>query len=175
MKKIVLRFGLYSAITIVTLFFLSWSLFGNNENYTVKEVFGYASMVIALLFVFFGIKQYRDRVNQGLLSFGKGLQVGILIVLMASIAFGLFDLLYITVLNPEFLDTYFNFQISQLQHSLPPAEFESKRKELEAAKRMMENPIVNFLLMFATVFIIGVIVTVISSLLLMRKPKPAIG
>jgi len=174
MKKVVLRFGLISSITIVLLFLLSWILFGSQNNYTVKEIFGYASMVIALVFVFFGIKQYRDSVNHGRLSFGKGLQVGILIVLMASIAFGLFDIFYLKVLNPGFLDQYFNFQIAQMQQSLPPAEVESKRKEMEAAKAMMENPVVNFLLMFATVFIIGVIVSVISSLILMRKPKPAI-
>ena len=174
MKKVVLRFGLFSAITIVLLFFLSWVLFGSQDNYTVKEIFGYASMIISMVFVFFGIKQYRDSVNQGVLGFGKGLQVGILIVLMASVAFGLFSVLYVNLLNPEFFDKFYNFQIAQLQQSLPPAEFESKRKEMEASKAMMQNPFFNFLLMFATVLIVGVMATVISSLILMRKPKPAI-
>ena len=171
MKKVVLRFGLLSAITVVFLFFLSWVLFGSQDNYTVKEIFGYSSMVIAMVFVFFGIKQYRDSVNQGALPFGKGLQVGILIVLMASTAFGLFSVLYVNLLNPEFFDKFYNFQITQLQQSLPPAEFESRRKEMEASKAMMQNPIFNFLLMFATVLIVGVIATVISSLILMRKPN----
>ena len=174
MKKVVLRFGLYSAITIVFLFLLSWIIFGSNDNYTVKEIFGYASMVVALLFVFFGIKQYRDRANQGILSFGKGMKVGILIVLMASTAFGLFSVFYVNFLNPEFFDKYYNFQITQMQESLPPAEFESWKKDMEASKGIMQNPIANFLLMFATVLIIGVIVTVISSLVLMRKPRTAV-
>jgi hypothetical protein len=174
MKKIVFRFGLYSAITIIALFSLKFMILGLDGNWTAQEIAGYASMVIALLFVFFGIKQYRDRINHGTLTFGKGLKVGILIALIASTAFGLFDIIYIYFINPEFFDKYFGFQMTQMQQRLPPAEFETWKKQMESMREVIQNPVVNFFLMFATVLIIGLIITVVSSLILMRKPRPVV-
>ena len=173
MKKVVLRFGLYSAITITALFLLKWILFGN-DNFSLQETLGWASMVLALLFVFFGIKHYRDTINQGLLTFGRGMKVGLLIVLIASAAFGVFDLIYITV-NPDFFDKYYTYKLAEMQQSLPAAELESWKKDYQSTMEIVKNPIVNFLVMFATVFIIGVIISVISSLILMRKPKPSLA
>ena len=173
MKKVALRFGLYSAITITALFLLKWVFLGN-DNFGLQETLGWASMVLALLFVFFGIKQYRDTVSHGSLTFGRGMKVGLLIVLIASTAFGLFDLVYIT-LNPDFFDKYYNYKLAEMQQTLSSAELESWKKEYQSTMQIVQKPIVNFLVMFATVFIIGVIISVISSLILMRKPKPALA
>ena len=174
MKKIVWRFGLYAAFLLIVLFLLKFAILGN-DNWALQEVLGWASMVLGLLFVFFGIKHYRDHVNQGVLSFGKGMKVGLLIILIPTVAFGIFDVVYIKLINPDFFDKYYSFYSTQMQQTLPQAEFESWKTKMEASKKMFQNPFVNFLVMSATIFIIGVIITVISSLILMRKPKVAIG
>ena len=173
MKKIALRYGLYAASILIGLFLLKWTILGN-DNFDLQEILGWASMVLALLFVFFGIKHYRDHVNQGALSFGKGMKVGLLIVLLPALAFGVFDVIYLEFINPEFFDKYYGFHLTQMQQSLPPAEFESWKKQMETSRGILQNPLVNFLVMSATIFIIGVIVTVISSLILMRKPRVAV-
>jgi hypothetical protein len=45
---------------------------------------GYASMLIAFSLVFVGIRNYRDKFNEGVISFGKAFKIGIMIVLIAS-------------------------------------------------------------------------------------------
>ena len=99
MKKSVLRYGGYSAAVLVILFVIGVAL-GEGLDYGIREVIGYASIILSLLFVFFGIKHYRDQENNGLISFGKGLVIGLLISVIASLAFGLIDLIYVRFINP---------------------------------------------------------------------------
>jgi hypothetical protein len=48
-------------------------------------------MLLAMVFVFLGIRHFRDHENEGMLTFGQGLKIGVLIVLIPAVAFGLFD------------------------------------------------------------------------------------
>lgn len=168
MKKTILRFGVYGIITIFILSLLIWSLIGSMDDVT-GEIIGYSSMVISLLFVYFGIKHFRDKENNGLLTFGKALLIGILISLMVSLAFGLLDVIYVKFINPEFMTDYYARNLEQLQASLPAEEFEIKKAELESEKEMFLNPFIHFFIMSMMVFIIGFIISMLSALVLQRK------
>jgi Protein of unknown function (DUF4199) len=115
------------------------------------------------------MRQYRDKWNNGQLSFGQGLKVGILIVLIPSVAFGLFDLLYTEVLHPGWVDEYYAKYIERIKASTPPSQLEAALRKANNQKEMFSNPLIQFLLMSATVFIIGLIVTIISALTLRRR------
>ncbi|SHG72026.1 DUF4199 domain-containing protein [Flagellimonas flava] len=168
MKKTVLRYGTYGAITICVLFLLSWFLLGDLP-FSTQEVLGYASMVISLGFVFFGIKHFRDKENGGIISFKKALTIGILISLITALAFGILDVIYTEILNPDFMEAYYQATISNLRENLPPEEFEVQLAEIEAQKTMFSNPLFSFALMAMTVFVIGFIISLISALILQRK------
>ena len=168
MKKTVLRFGLYGAVTICLLFLLTWFLL-KDSNFEFSEALGYLSMVVALSFVYFGIKNYRDQENEGPISFAKGLIIGILISLITAIAFGIIDVIYITYINPDFTETYYNEAVEEMRQQLSAAEFEVKLKELEQQKALFSNSLFAFALMSGTVLVIGFIISLISALLLQRK------
>lgn len=169
MKNTILRYGLRSAITICSLSLAGWFL-GKNLDYSVQEVIGYAGMIVSLLFVFLGIKHYRDKENNGIVSFGKAVLIGILITLIAALAFGILDVIYIKYINPDFMAEYYSHYVEQMKNSLPQAELQTKLVELEAQKELFSNTFMSFFLMFATVFIIGFIISLISALMLQRKP-----
>ncbi len=168
MKNTVIKYGIRSAITITILFLLALTL-GKNLDYGLQEVIGYASMVISLLFVFFGIKHFRDNENNGVVSFKKALLIGILITLFAALAFGIIDLIYIKYINPDFTAEYYARSVEQLKNSLTGVELETKLAEMESQKELFMNPLVSFLLMSFTVFLVGLIISLISSLILQRK------
>jgi hypothetical protein len=126
-------------------------------------------MILSMIFVFMGIRHYRDHVNNGALSFSQGLRVGLLIVLIPAVFFGLFDLLYTEVLNPSWADEYYGFQADKIKASVPPEQLQAKLDKLQKDREMFNNPAFQFLLMAGTVFIIGFIVTIISSLTLRRN------
>ena len=168
MKKTVLRFGAYGAITICVLFMISWFVLDHLPMST-QEVMGYVSIVVSLSFVYFGIRHFRNKENDGKVSFKKALTIGILISLITALAFGLLDVLYTEVLNPDFMDDYYGEVVETMRANLPAAELDAQLAQLEAEREQFSNPFISFTIMSATVFIIGCIVTLLSSLILQRK------
>lgn len=170
MKKTVLRYGGFSVLFMVLFFFVEMLVFAQKKEFKIQEIFGWVGIFISTMFIFFGIRYYRDQYNDGLLSFGKGLKVGLLILLMPSLAFGIFNVIYV-MLNPDFMETYYNYQVTQLKESLPAGEAALKIQAMEKEKEMWMSPAVQFFGMFLSVFAVGMVVTVISALVLRRGVK----
>ncbi|HKX84187.1 MAG TPA: DUF4199 domain-containing protein, partial [Pyrinomonadaceae bacterium] len=88
MKKVVLTFGLIAgAIVAVLVWVIAWLCDRDIISLDRAEIVGYATMLIALTMVFFGIKSYRDNYSGGCISFGKGVKVGLLISLVAALMY----------------------------------------------------------------------------------------
>ena len=170
MKKTILKFGLYSAITIVVLFSINLFTPLAELDMGIQEVLGYLAMFIALIFVFFGIKSYRDQQLNGSISFGKGFKLGFLITLIPATIFGIFDVIYI-LMNPEFFQNYRDAAVADLEKQFSGAELTAKIKEIDDMMAFAGNPAFDFFLMFSTVLILGIIVSLISSFIL-RKDTP---
>ena len=170
MKKTILRYGLYGASCICILFLLPW-LIGENLSYSVLEIIGYVSIVVSLSFVFFGIRHFRDKINDGRVSFGKALVLGLAISLITALAFGVLDVIYIKYINPDFTEEYYARNLAQLEETLPAAEFEIKRAKMESEKELFSSPVMNFIIMSMTVFVIGFIISLLSAMILQRKKQ----
>jgi Protein of unknown function (DUF4199) len=170
MKQVIFRYGLYATLVIVGLGMVDFFIVSKYAGIAVQEVTGYLTMLLAMIFVFMGIRHYRDRVNGGALSFAQGMKTGILIVLIPSVFFGLFDLLYTEVIKPDWLETYYAAYMERIKASTPPDKLAAALAKANREKEIFANPVYQFLLMAATVFIIGLIVTIISALTLRKKP-----
>ncbi|MGC1205454.1 MAG: DUF4199 domain-containing protein [Flavobacteriaceae bacterium] len=168
MKQSVLKFGLYSSLTLVILFAIQFSI-EDKLDYSSSEVFGYISIVLALLFIYFAIKHYRDSINNGKVSFGKSLLIGVLISALAGLTFGIINYVYVEVINPEFMTEYYGYMVEKARTSLTTEEFQIKLQAMEAEKALFSNSIISSLVMSATVLIIGFIISLISGLILQRK------
>ena len=170
MKNLVLRYGFYATLIAVGIQIILYFLidFKAKENFDLGEILGYSTILLSMIFVFLGIKKHRDENNDGVISFWEALKVGVLIVLIPSIAFGLYNWFYVEVMDPEFMDNYFKYQMEKMQASMSASEFETKKAEMEAQKDMFQNPLLGSVVMFMTVFVIGFIVSLISSMVLKR-------
>ena len=84
MKKTVITYGLIAgAIVTAMMIYATYSCY-QDTNFKASEIFGYATMLIAFTFVFIGIKNFRDKQNSGVITFGKAFKIGLLITLIAS-------------------------------------------------------------------------------------------
>lgn len=175
MKQVVFRYGIYATLAIVGLSAIHFFIIMPNVSWANAEVAGYLTMILSMIFVFMGIRYYRDHINRGTLTFGEGLKTGLLIILIPSVAFGFFDILYTEVINPSWANEYYTKMAERIKSTAAPDQVARKLKELQEGKEMFSNPVFQFLLMAATVFIIGFIVTIISSLTLMKKKKAVIA
>lgn len=168
MKKTVFKYGLYGSVTISILFLSSWFL-GDGLDFSTQEIIGYASMIVSLSFVYFGIKHFRDYENTGNISLKKGLLIGVLISLLTALTFGVLDVIYIKFINPDFLTEYYDVAIENMRETLSNEEFKVKLAEMESEKELFSSTFMSFFIMAMTVFIIGFIVSLLSALLLQRK------
>lgn len=168
MQRIVWRYGGFSILIVVFFFICTWLLF-NSPNYTNHAILNWIGIVLCLVFVFVGIKDYRDRENQGMLSFGEGMKVGIFIVLLPTLAFGLLDVLYVKYLDPAFFDKYYAWVVNQMQSKFPANEWAARLKKIQQRRSFFGTPTGQFVVMSLSVFVVGLIITAISTLLLKRK------
>ena len=171
MQKTVFRFGLYGIALMLVVLVPSFLIFKDKENWEAQEILGYITIVISLLFVYFGIRHWRDNYNNGNLSFGQGLKLGTLITLFPAIAFGVLSWLEMSVMDPEFSNKYYNHYIQKIKASTPPEKLQEALQKLESEKELFANPLLQFFMMFLTVFLIGIVITVVSSLILHRKEQ----
>ncbi len=168
MKKTVLKYGSYGLLTGVVLFLIS-ILVTKSLDYSLQEILGYVTMVATLSFIFFGIKHYRDKVNNGVVSFGKALVIGLLISALVGLGVAIADYIYTTVINPDFAQEYLDRTIEIYETQYSGAELEAKKTEI--TQQMEDYGSSGFMaaLMFMTVLVIGFIISLISGLILQRK------
>jgi len=82
MKKNVLVFGVISGLIAAVTMLISMEVVINNPKYHGSMWVGYGSMIVAFSLIFVGIKNLRDKFNNGFISFGKAFKTGLLIALI---------------------------------------------------------------------------------------------
>jgi len=174
MKKVVLTFGLFAGLIIAGLVWVTAILVDRGAiGFNRLEVVGYASMIIALSMVFFGIKSYRDNSAGGTMKFWKGVQVGALISVIAGILYWGGAISY-GIVNPGF-DERFMKQFTQLkvvklqEQGAPQAQIDAAKAEVDMMAGLFKNPVLFFLVCMMEILPVGIIVTLVSAALLRRK------
>ena len=153
MKSTVLKYGSYGLIVGFIIFILHLSLGIDNLDYSTNEILGYVSIFLSLSFIFFGLKHYRDKVNNGVLSLGKAITIGILISLLVGLGIAIADFVYTKFIDPEFFNRYTELMIEQ--------------GKADQVIEMTSTTAALFMLVLVTV--IGFIISLISGLILQRK------
>jgi hypothetical protein len=174
MRKVVLTFGLLAGVTVSIFSIIIMRLCeGGRISLDNSDLIGYGSMVIALSMIFFGIKSYRDNYQNGAIRFGKAVQVGLLIVLVATLLFAVAAEIYYQVdpaAQAVLMDKYADHHISRLKQTGAAAiEIEQKTREMTNLKEMNKSAVIRFAMSVAIILPVGLVITLISAALLRRK------
>ena len=113
MRNTVIKFGSYGLIVGLIIFILHLVIGINRFDYATNEVLGYISIFLSLSFVFFGIKHYRDQVNDGVVTLGKAIIIGLLISVFVAIGIAVADFIYTKFIDPSFYSNYNQMLIEQ--------------------------------------------------------------
>jgi len=173
MKKNIIVYGLIAGLVVSILMLASVNYMSHcegNVDYGTSMLIGYASMLLAFSLVFIGIRNYRNKYNGGIISFGKAFKIGILMVLIASTIYvvaWLFDYYFFI---PDFAEKYSAHTLDELKASgASQIEIDKQTKEMANFVRMFKNPLFNAMMTYVEILPVGLIVTLISSLILKRK------
>lgn len=171
MTKIVLVFGLISGIISAGLMWILMGFVGPGTiDFDSGMLWGYATMIIALSLVFFGIRSYRAN-NGGRITFFKGLQVGILISLISAVCYAAsWEVYQRNGRGEEFIQKYSTYYLDKMKkEGASDAEIEKARVENAQFAELYKNFFARFGMTLMEILPVGIIVTLISAALLRKR------
>lgn len=165
MGRIILVYGTIAGLTVALLMRIAMMLFP--EGGTGGMVAGFASMIVALSFVFVGVKRYRDVELGGVIRFGKAFGVGLGIAAIATCFYVAAWELYLYVTNYSFMDDYTRIALEQAQKAGKSAsEIAAMAKELEGFKALYANPLSRMAVTASEISPVAILMPLLSAALL---------
>lgn len=171
MRRIILINGVIAGLIVSGILVITHPLVEDGTIGMNSSMFlGYASMVLAFSMVFVGIKTYRDRILQGVITFGQGCKVGLLITLIASVMYAVTWDVYYRVTDSEFLQKYTAHYIEKMEtEGASQEEIASMRTEMDAFSRMYENTFIRFCFTLLEIVPVGIAITLLSAAVLRKR------
>jgi hypothetical protein len=171
MNKTVLTFGLIGGAILSGIMAISLPFhdaLGNDR----AMVIGYASMVLAFMMVYFGVRSYRDTVAGGTISFRRALGIGALIAALASTCYvATWEVMYHTVAS-DYL-THYQAKMLEKERAAGASEevLAQKAAEMEKFAELYKNPAINAAMTFLEPLPVALIMAFVSAGLLRRRDK----
>jgi hypothetical protein len=137
--------------------------------------FGYSVMLVAMSFIFVGVKRYRDVEGGGVIRFWRALGLGLLIALIACIAYMLIWEVYLALTHYRFMDDFIAATLNKARlHGKSAAEIAKLAAELEPMRDSYNNDVpFRMWMTFMEVAPVGLVVALFSTILCNPRLLPA--
>lgn len=177
MNRTILIFGLFAGAIVSALMTLSMLLTkGNQAAFEWSMVIGYASMLLAFCLIFVAIRSYRDRYRQGTISFGTGFRIGLGITVIASVLYTLTWVVLYKTVYPEFPQNYRRYTLEKMRtEGKSSAEISAAATQIDTMFADYDTWYVLLGYTFLEIFPVGLLVSLLSALILKRKPAPVLA
>ncbi|WP_298508040.1 DUF4199 domain-containing protein [uncultured Kordia sp.] len=171
MKNTVLKYGIYSFI-LASILFSSALYFGYALAFKTHGIIGYATITASLVFVYFGVKHYKNHDLDGEIDFKKAFTIGFGIASFAAIAFAVIDAIYISTINPGFSQDYIAHEIGLLEtEKLTAAAMYIEKKSIALRSEVFESATIVFFVTLMMVLVVGTVISLLSALTLHKKQE----
>lgn len=170
MKKTIIKNGLISSLIVCAAMATSMALMKNGCGSTTSMMVGYASMLVAFIFIFVAVKSYRDKENGGVITFWTGLKIGLLISLIASTCYVVTWAIEYKYFMPDFMTKYAASAIAQIKASgQSQAIIDAEIKKTMEMQESYKNPVYFTMITYSEILPVGILVSVISAWIFKRK------
>ena len=168
MKKVILIFGIIAGIIVSAMLFISMA--GGSMDFENGELLGYATMIIALSTIFFGIKTCRDKYLNGSIRFGRAFLMGLYISLVASTMYMASWMIIINTYGADFMDEYYQYSVEKLKNSgEEQQEIDLQIQQMEEYKELYKSPVVQIGVTYLEILPVGLLISLISATILRRR------
>ena len=174
MKRTVLVFGIIAGIILSVVIVVSVPFMRNMtaESAATNMFVGYAVQLLTFSLIFFAVKQYRDKHNDGLISFGKAFRIGLWISLIGAAFYVITWAIVYHTMIPDFMDIWGASEIERAtKNGASAQEIADIRQQVADGKEMYSKwwGFIGFTLF--EILPTGLLVSVISALILKRKRR----
>jgi hypothetical protein len=169
--KYALVYGLLSGFVVCAVLVTGLAIGGHDSGIFGTVWFGYLVMLVALTFIFVGVKRYRDVERGGVIKFLPAFLMGLAIAVFAGIAYVCVWEIYLASTGYRFMDEYVAAMIRHRQaEGASAAEMARVTADMESLRLSYANPLFRIPMTFLEIFPVGLIVALISAALL-RNPR----
>lgn len=163
MKKLVIKYGLISGLLISAFMAVSMLLLDDASDLGNAELIGYASMILAFSLIFVATKQYKNRLNDEPLKFGKAFLIGLYITLICSTLYVL-TWMIMTAIDPSIMEGMKDMYLEKINSSgLSAEEIKTKISEFETSMEYYANPFIKAMITYMEILPVGLVVSLISA------------
>jgi hypothetical protein len=175
MKKIIIICGSVAGLIVTSMMLASISgcISGSDfEGGIGNMLLGYSSMVVAFSLIFVGVKNYRDKQNDGIITFGRSLKIGLLITLVASTIYVIVWQIDYYFFIPDFYEKYSAHIIRDMKaQGATQVQIQQQMAVNKSNGEMYRNPLFNAMFTYIEILPVGIIMSLLAALILKRKPK----
>lgn len=166
------RYGLVAGLLVGIIDFAMFVSMGDQPHHLqYGMLIGYSVMLMALSAVFLGIRRQRDHVQGGVIRFWPAFGMGLAISFIASVFYVVAWEASQAIAGGDFAAFYANTMLQQAQaEGKSASEIAAMSAELAQFKRDYANRMWRIPMIFAEIFPVGVLVSMVSAALL-RRPQ----
>lgn len=163
MARYALIYGLLSGTVIVLVIIAGMTLGGFGHSLW----FGYLAMLVALTFIFVGVKRYRDVERGGVVRFWRALGLALGIAAVATIAYVAVWEVYLALTHYTFMDEYIASMMRNAQaHGVTGTKLAALKAETDNMRAIYANPLLRMGMTAVEIAPVGAIVAIFSAALL---------
>jgi hypothetical protein len=170
MTRIILTYGLISGLVVVTGSIGTIMASGGGAP-QAAALPGYLILLVPFSAILVGVKHYRDEALCGVITFRRGLALGLGIAAVASLAYIAGWELYLAMTDYSFMDQC-AAQILEAKRAagVSGAAYQQAVAHMQAICRQYDNPLFRLPITFAAIFPVGLLIASVSAALL-RNPR----
>lgn len=173
MRNLVLKYGSLIAAILIAVMLVPLAFQTTDEiiaNMELGEIVGYTTMIVATGLIFFALREHRNRNLGGVMNFRTGFLTGLAVSAVAAVLFGAATALFYVWFGPdrthEFMQAYVVYSLGP---SATPDDVSTALAAYESQRGLWGNPLFQGFVMFATVFPIGLVMSLASAAVLRAR------
>ena len=131
-RKFGMNYGSVLGLILILIALLSWLLGVEEQDSIVPSII---NNIVIIGFLYYSILQFRDKINNGFISYSESLKLGTTVAFFSSVIMAFYTFIYISYLNPDMLANIMHMTEQSVLESNP----EISEEELDLALEMTGN------------------------------------
>lgn len=166
-KKIALNYGLLMGLASIAFSVIVYVMGKHLDRPWWSTVISFGIMI---LFIVYGLKAFKKD-NGGFLSVGESLKTGVAIALIAGILGVIFNYIFVTMIEPDFVNQMLEVTREQMIERNPEMTEDQMQVALDMTEKFMSPGLMAVFGIVASLFF-GFIISLIAGLI-MKQNRPA--
>ena len=130
-----MNYGAYLGLGLIVISFINYLLELDVQKSIAPSLLNNFLMICAIVY---SVKAYRDNFNGGYISYSQSLKIGTSVVFFASVILAFYTFLFVTFINPEYLENIIKVAEQEILFSNPEISDEELDMALSMTQKMLQ-------------------------------------